>query len=460
MSVLHNPRVVSVVEKTAIDRTEYDEFGLPSKSSNKRDYLYVTQQSAIDAQIAAKVYSNIPAINSAIRIGGNSLKHTPWIFKWKTARGEEKQVDNAISNLLSWCNPHQTFADVLVTCWSWDRLLGEYWLAIEPTDEEYSKMSPLSIYPLDPLKVHVVADRDRKYSGVVYGDGDGKIFIPWERLIHGKNFNPHSYWLGHCDLNTLNFDFQIGQFRKKQMANYYSRASTLQGVLSAEGSLGPDEIKKLRKQFQDEYSGARNSYRVLVLEAGMKYEPVKTDPGDSEVDELLRSLDSTQVMVVGVPLQLLSPTTDFKDIIHLEALAWKQTYMPFLNDFACVVSKKLLTPVSMATGKKVWMEFDYRGVDALRLQELDRVRMETAAINTGTRTPNEVRAAANIPPYSGDEIVEKFGELPKPVWDALYGKGASSAASSPSLTLPGTEGGRDQSEFGEAQMVDESGEKS
>jgi hypothetical protein len=134
--------------------------------------------------------------------------------------------------------------------------------------------------------------------------------------------------------------------------------------------------------------------------------------------------------------------------------------LPFLVYVAQVLTKRLCLPINTAFKGNIRLScrFDVDNIDALRLFDLERVRTEVAGILAGTVTPNEVRASRDKDPYEGEAA--EFGDLPFPVYQSKQAKVAGGPKPSPSANLPGSEGGRDQSDNGEAQMVDPTGTRS
>jgi HK97 family phage portal protein len=437
----------------------------------------------VSPELAARIYQTSPLVNTLIRIGADAFKTLPLniMVQERGADGESKpKTSGPVVDLLSWVNPRMVRSELMANLYSWMKLVGQAFWAIVPSDPQYAKEHPLSIYPLNPIYVRIVPDPETGVRNYIYQIGSIRIFLEDDQVIHFRTFNPHNYWLGNLDLNTLEFDIQIERYSKKQIRNYHANAAVLSGVLSSEEEVGDTEIKRLKKEFYSQNAGARNAYRILVLEKGMKYEPLQANATDQFIDSLLGSVSKSHSMVLGVPLGLASGLAEDlprSDIIAIEAIMWKQNLLPFAQYVAEVITKFICQKAS----KQLFCIFDHSNVEALRIHELDRIRGEVAQILAGDVTPNEVRIGRNRKPYADlgsefaalsdalglkpellDQLMNFFGQVPTPVFNAMMAQAGvqQKLQASPSMGLPGSMGGRDQSTNGEAQMADPTGTRS
>ncbi len=60
-------------------------------------------------------------------------------------------------------------------------------------------------------------------------------------------------------------------------ASYFGNGATLGGLLEHSGKLDDPTYARLQEQFNKKHRGARNAFRVGILEGGMKYTPITTD---------------------------------------------------------------------------------------------------------------------------------------------------------------------------------------
>lgn len=459
--------------KSAVDRIHV---GLID-AENGVGYPEKTGRLTVD-QIA-ETYVQSPLIQGLISIGAQACKAPVWKIVQVQKNGKTKDRKSGYPHeVLHWVNAHMSFADLIGKTYTNYRLYGNAYWAIEPTPVEHRRRFPnapeYSIYPLDPRYVKIVTDPDTNRLGYIYSEvypgyrnsmseDDGKgsrpksIYFPDDLVLHFKTENPKEYWLGLSAIDALSYDLQIDRFQKRQQRNFYSNAALLNGVLESDSEISNDEIKRLKKEFQNQYSGAKNAYRILVLENGIKYKPMPAVTDDGVSDKVLNNVATSHEAVLGVPLVLLNPPAG-ADLTHAEFVMWQYNIQPFLKDHvAPLITKRLCQVVD----SRLEFRFDFSDIDALRYQDLNRTRSEVAHVNIGAKTVNEIRISRQMEPYTGD--LAEFGDTPRPLFDIMMKEktegSPDSPDASPSLTLPGSEGGRDQSEYGEAEMLDETGEK-
>lgn len=427
-----------------------------------------TQTGEITPKMAAAIYSQSPGAYAAVKTIGNLVSNVPFnIYMLERNSSGKKTVKRTgyPYQLLQWVNPHMTLPQLLDNTASWLKLNGNAFWAIEETEPRYANISIFSIYPLNPCFVKIIVDKDTGRKGYVYDTGVDKQYYPDNRVIHFRNFSPFDHWHGHSELNPLSYDLQVERYSKRQLRNFFSGGTVIDGVLSIEDDLSDAEIRKLKREFKEQHEGTKNAHRILVLTKGMTFEvPKPPEPSNVLAPLMDRTLENHS-MVLGVPVSVLLGKGE--GLEDAKALMWEQTIQPLCTLIADTVTKRLCLPVSA----RLVAGFDYSNVTALRLKDLDRARVEVAHANTGIRTIDEIRAERNLDPLNTE-----FSSKPIPEWQAAQkeklqqqaaenqqaiaqSRQSAGTGSSPSLPLTGSEGGRDQSSTGEAQMVDQSGEK-
>jgi HK97 family phage portal protein len=455
----------ATVEKSTVDRAHMVEAGGNSSSSTKELYA---PKPAYDAELAARAYQQAPIAHAMVKIIADLLSTVPlnvYIRGRSASARSEQKLTGQPYDLLQWVNPRMTPTLLKRYTASWMMLDGNAYWAIENTPEPYTSRCPLSIYPLNNRHLKIVADPDTGVRGYVYEIGTQKIYLDDSRVIHIKNFNPTNHWYGMGSLSPLEFDTQIERYAKRGLSNRFRRGAVIDGVLSAKEDLGPDEIRKLKREFREQYSGIKNSHRILVLDKGMEYNPVDVKDAEAGTVQLLQGpVMDDYAMVFGVPYAVAVGKSE--KLSDAEFLMWTKTIMP-LGD---LIDEMLTKTMAQIISPRLYIKFDYSNVAALRLHDLDRARVEVAHVNTGLRTPNEIRDERKLAPHKvfGAEEEMPFGDAPFPEWKArqaalMAAEAAQNQAdleaqkADPSLSLPGSEGGRDQSAGGEAQMVDQTG---
>ena len=449
------------IDKGQIDRVHLESVvgsanAYGSTGSTMANALLTAQTGEVTARIAADIYTKSPYVYAATKLIASQLSSVPLRVYTKNADGHKKEKTTGYPYIiLDWVNPQMTRYQLLEHTISWLILNGNAWWSIEETVEDLKGKSQFSIYPLNPKFCYPVPSAEYGEAGVIYQVSSDKIFIPNSKLVHFKTFSSNDYWHGQTGLNALRTDIEIERFAKKQQANFFSQAAVISGVLTVPQDIDDEEILKLKREFYAQYGGARNAYRVMVLKGGMEYDAYRANMGDFHTVPILEQNLEIHAIVMGVPVPLLTGHSDKgQKLVEAEALMWKKTIMPLGMLIEQTITKHLVPD----NKTNMVVEFDYTDVEALRLLDLDRMRVEVAGVITGIYKPNEVRLGRDMVAWDGESA--EFGDMATPVYLAQQAASTAQAKASASLSLPGSQGGRDQSANGEAQMADTTAQRS
>ena len=444
-------------EKGATDKLHLDTIGVGRYGTNKD--IFAPDSNLYTPEEIAQLYAQSPYVYSAVRRIAKSLSTVPLNVYRVGSGSKSPKTSGPVHGLLTFVNPNMTKSQLIEYTASWLALAGRAYWAIEPTPEGYTNQSSLSIYPLNPLYVKVIPDPDTKVNAYVYEVSGRRIYYDANSVIEFSEFSSLDYWIANSPLNSLSYDIQIERFIKKQYRNMFFNSSILDGVITVAQDLSDDEIRKLKREFREQHEGTKNAHRVLVLTEGMSYEPIAEKSGNQTTPTVLDDVMATHGMVLGVPVDLLE--MNGKATKESTAMFWEYTLVPMATLIAETLTKKLAKRVA----NNLEIGFDFSNVYALRLHDLDRARVEIAHVNAGIKTPNEIRQERGLAPLTGPSA-----NMTVPEWQAevqvanrntaSQGTPAGAGSASPSLTMPGSEGGRDQSNSGEAGMLDNTAQRS
>jgi len=164
--------------------------------------------------------------------------------------------------------------------------------------------------------------------------------------------------------------------------------------------LAEEQFERLKRELEDNYQGARNSGRPLVLEGGLDWKSMSLSPKDMDFMEAKHTAAREIALAFGVPPQLLGIPGDNTYANYQEAnrVFFRATVLPFANRIACALGA-WLTP---AFG-------DVRVVvDADRLDALagDRAALWSRISDAPFLTLNEKRAAVGYAAIEGGDRLE------------------------------------------------------
>lgn len=252
--------------------------------------------------------------------------------------------------------------------------------------------APASLVSAPPGAWTMTQDRER---GRVYTVStlDGNRVYDRSEVIHlmGKSLD------GQVPLSPLRLfasNLQLASGTRSQAASFYNRVARPGIIVTAKGTLSPEQYAKLKAQLDSAYNGS-NAGSGMLLENGLEaeqYNPMTF--ADYQLLELLAQNDKD----IGEKIFLLPPS----ELKGYERAAWLEKYVlgPFLLRDAQILSRQL--PFSWDRRKiRIRHNLD-------KLIEMDvKTRYESyrVGIMSGFLRINEVRAALNREPDpEGDKL--------------------------------------------------------
>ncbi|MBV5296680.1 MAG: phage portal protein [Rhodoferax sp.] len=216
--------------------------------------------------------------------------------------------------------------------------------------------------------------------------------------------------------NTLG----IAQAAESAVTKIYKNGAKPSGVLSIDRIL----TKEQRQQVRDSFTTLTVSTddRLMVLEAGMKFQAISLSPQDIELLNSRKFQISEICRWYGVPSVMVNDnngtSTWGSGIAQIMEGFYKITLRPLLEKIESSIHANLLSPTEQ---QRMEVEFDFDAL--LRGDSKTRYEGYQKAISGGVLTPNEARMKENLAPMEGgDKLfiqgammpIDKIGQTPAP----------------------------------------------
>lgn len=329
---------------------------------------------------------NSELIFAAVSRISNSLSAMPiQLYKGSTP------INNELNDLVSFSpNPNMTSCQFFKTIEACRCTHGNGY-ALKIFDER-DQLSRLDI--LDPSKVKPIMDTDSSEL--------------WYRILpeKGKEFYVHNYYVIHVPFistngfsginpvsvlfDTLDYAENIQKFSVSQLAKGVNAAI----VLEAPANLGEEQKKAMIEDFTDTYY--ETSSNILLLESGVTAKKMDLSPVDSKLFEVEKITRSKVAMVYNIPPHLLGDYSDTsfnsQEQQMLEFLML--TMLPIVTIYEQELDRDLLTKLQRKKGYH-W-KFDMDAI--LRADAATQAEVDYKAVRSAWKTPDEIRAARNLPP--------------------------------------------------------------
>lgn len=232
--------------------------------------------------------------------------------------------------------------------------------------------------------------------------GDSPFFL------HVKTFHPLNDWYGMSALEAAAFSVDIhnqtGEWNKSLLDNGArpSGALTYTAGKGEPSTLGTEEYERLKAQVDEDFVGASNSGRPLILEGGLGWQEMSLSPKEMDYINSKNTSARDIALAFGVPPQLLGIQGDstYNNQREARLALWEQTILPMVNLFVAELNNWLVPMFS----DDLVLSYDEDQINALAPRR--EVVWEKVG-GAGFLTDNEKREAVGYEPIDGGEVLFK-----------------------------------------------------
>lgn len=260
--------------------------------------------------------------------------------------------------------------------------------------------APIELFALRPERVSVVAGADGWPASYQYKVGDRTLSLSgegedgWPQLIHLKAFHPADDHYGAGCLAAADQAVAIHNAASGWNRALLENAARPSGALVMEAgdgnSLTSDQFDRLKAELHGAYQGAGNAGRPMLLEGGLKWQPLSLTPADMDFAELKAAAARDIALAFGVPPMLLGLPGDNTYANYREAnrALWRLTLLPLAG--------KILS--GLTEGLRPWFPKLTLAVDLDRVPALaeDRERLWAQLSAADFLSAEEKRALLGI----------------------------------------------------------------
>lgn len=315
-----------------------------------RDYTRFADEAYIRNVIAHRAIHTIATAAASVEWTLSTLP---------SPRGGARQIaQHPMLSLLNRPNPSQGGAELFESLFASRLISGNAYLqAVGPQGQP-----PRELYSLRPDRVQVVAGRSMLPSGYRYvvRDASGtERFTDFpvdpitgrSRVLHFKHFHPLNDWYGLSPIEAAAYSIdqhnQAGAWNQSLLQNGARPTGALivKGIEGVGATLSDEQFSRLKRQMDEQYSGAANAGRPLLLEGGLEWKEMSLSPRDMDFINAKHSAARDIALALGVPPQLLGIPGDntYSNLAEARLALWEQTILPLL-DHLCDALNNWLVP--------------------------------------------------------------------------------------------------------------------
>jgi hypothetical protein len=449
------------------DVADYQAAVLGAYDMAVRDSGLLLSQAHREAVLGSYAYTHNTTVRGLIQIGYEGLVNAPFkVLRQNPVTLETSPAStSALYKMLQAGGMKMSTSELISDHYMWYQLIGTAYLAADRATGRLASRTPLSLYSLNPMFVWPILDENTGVEAIMYlpqkaGSPptekdilEGASVFPISSVAVTRTPNPKSTFVGTGPLEALRDDYDILGMTARAIRSRMKHTTKIQAWVKTDDATDQNTHALFESRMR-QYAANERFSGVLLMEPGMEYNPVQSPQMDHLVQQVLTSSLRNFALTLRVPLSLFDTSMNVSEREVLERAMWTYNLIPFTKRLA----ESLCRTFCMSdTARDVVVMPDYSQVPVLQTMFLDQMRVNVAGVNSGITTPNEARARLGYPAYTGEG--SDFGDRPLPVFQAEMAEKQAAAKASDSLSLIGSGGGRDQSESGESQMLDETGRK-
>lgn len=258
----------------------------------------------------------------------------------------------------------------------------------------------VALNPLLPQEVTVRRVNGRLVYDVLDSTG-GKRTLQADDVMHIRGFGID----GMCGLQPVMQAREIigaATAANEASAKIFAQGMQVSGVLTSEAKLNPEQREQVRANLMT-FSNSNSSGKLIVLEAGMKYQGISMDPESAQmlqtrafnVEEICRFLGVPPFMVGH-----MDKASSWASSVEAQNLHFLTSCLrPILDNIEQEIIRCLIPRSEWGT---IYAEFSVEGL--LRADSAGRAAYYNTALQNGYMNRDEVRARENLPPIKGGDV--------------------------------------------------------
>lgn len=257
--------------------------------------------------------------------------------QWTAWRGETELSESPFLDLLAKPNPGQSGDEYVIATISYLMIAGNRY------DERIMVGSePRELYTLRPDRMKVVPGGDGYPLAYVYAIGgqtrrwDVDPGTMEADVRHDKLFNPLDDWYGMSPIEAGAYSIDTHNDNLAMGKALLQNGARPGGALQTEDDLTAEQFNRLKAQVETQFSGAANAGRPMLLESGMKWQPMAFSPSDMDALESRYASARDICLAFGVPPLLMGVKGDntFANYAEARLAFWEDTVIPLVDRLA------------------------------------------------------------------------------------------------------------------------------
>ncbi|NOD34221.1 MULTISPECIES: phage portal protein [unclassified Ruegeria] len=338
-------------------------------------------------------FSGNPVGFRSVKLIAEAAAALPLVLQDQAQRYET----HPILSLMRRPNAAQGRAELMEALFGQLLLSGNAYVEAVQADESL----PVELHVLRSDRMSVVPGADGWPKAYDYAVGGKKHRFAAESICHIKSFHPQDDHYGFSPMQAAAMAVDVHNSASRWSKSLLDNAARPSGALvwkgDGHGVMAEDQFRRLSDEIEQNYRGARNAGRPMVLEGGLDWKPMGFSPSDMEFQKTKEAAAREIALAFGVPPMLLGIQGDATYSNYQEAnrAFYRLTVLPLVTRVAAAVSEWL----AGFTGEELVLKPDLDQVPALSVER----DAQWARVNGADfLTDAEKRALLGLPERADD----------------------------------------------------------
>ncbi len=255
---------------------------------------------------------------------------------------------------------------------------------------------PISILPVHPSKVEVEV-----INGVLwytFNLENTVIKLDQSNVLHFRGLGDNV--IGKSVIDYAKDNLALGKASEDFGSRFFKNGASTSGVLQSPDKLSDKAFDNLRNSFNDMYGGIANSNKPIILEEGLKWQPVSIPPDSAQFLETRRFQIEDIARWFNIPPDKIGDLSraTFSNLEQQNQNFITNTLMPYVINIESECTRKLIRESEKST---TYFKMNLNGL--LRGDIKTRTESYRTLFNIGAITVNEIRNLEEMNPATGGD---------------------------------------------------------
>ena len=345
----------------------------------------------------------LSAVWACIRQTAQTIASLPLAVYEKDADGGRRVVQDRLSEVLTVSpNVDQTALEHWEGQVAWLLANGNCYAEKHEVGGRLSALTPLPAALVEPIRA---ADGTISFE---HWDRGKKEVLPGAKVMHVRGFG----FGGMKGLSAIRYGVQsmgAGLAADETAARFFGSGLSLSGIIESDQTLDAHQRGQLQEML-DEYASSARAWKVMTLEAGLKFTHAQLNPEDAQMLETRRFSIEDCCRWFGTPPIVIGHAADGQTMwgsgVEQILLAWmSQGLNPVMRRIEATIRKDL---IGRSRGH-AYAEWNREGI--LQMDAKAKAEFLQKMVNGGIMTPNEARGKLNLSPIAGGDALLVQGAM-------------------------------------------------